>query len=931
MRFQELVTLLPCHGLDDFPVYAGGDAAHGLLTAWTAPWHPSLIAMSGKKPIWCRGEDVSVEMRDVLFFSPGGQDGPLPEVVQRKLNDEGCALICGPLDRQQCVAAALAEAGLCDLADQDLVSDFLALGYWYLQIQLLTHQMRHTSNIDEEHFAEQLVTAANQLVAGDCAASRDHLSRCFGVLAEERDHYYPVEAYLIDLTLVAAATSAEQLAVELNADSAVNIWLSAQTLRKLAADAPHAVSALREAVKNGHASLIGGEMHETALPLLSCEHILEEFKNGAAVFDETLGIRPAHFGRRRFGMTPRLPQILERLNYAGAIHPTLDDGRFPEGNQTRTRWSGLGGSTVETICGVPCDASLPETFLRLAKRMGESMEYDYVATVCLAHWAGQASPWYDDLRRGTRYGLALGQFATLERFFQDTGYTGQLDEFKADQYRSPYLRQAVQEGQPNPLTRWVDYWHGRAAAEAAQNLRAWVSMLAPQHRTWQHPLPGSDEPISDDGDIATPALDEAAQALAPLVLDSQAADRKPCKLLVNPTSSARRVPVALAAATAAEKNVYATGEIDGAAHVLVDVPANGFAWVPAGGDARSAGETRGEGGKKRTPAHLADDNVLRNEFCEAHIDPDTGGLRAIYDFHNRGNRLSQQLALRMTGRGQAARYSTMKSQRCEVTCASTLLGEITTVGVLFDEEKNEVAEFEQRFRLWRGSRQLELQIELRPRSDLAADPWNSYYACRFAWGDESYLLYRDVNQSRQLTNAHRLEAPLYLEIDGAKQRTAILTGGLPYHRRIDKRRLDTLLIVRGENRRRFRLAIGVDCRSVLADAWSVLLPTATADHDGPAEAGSGWLFHIDARHVVATHWHPKIVTVDGQPRCTGVCVRLLETLGRDGRVTLQSFRPVQSARRQDFCGETTGQCEVVDGRVQFKMEGHEWTQIELDW
>jgi alpha-mannosidase len=176
-----------------------------------------------------------------------------------------------------------------------------------------------------------------------------------------------------------------------------------------------------------------------------------------------------------------------------------------------------------------------------------------------------------------------------------------------------------------------------------------------------------------------------------------------------------------------------------------------------------------------------------------------------------------------------------------------------------------------------------------------------------------------------------MEAPLYLEIDGTKQRTAILTGGLPFHRRIDKRRLDTLLIVRGESRRHFRLAIGVDCRSVMADAWSALMPATVVDHNGPAQAGSGWLFHIDARHVVATHWNPKIEKVDDQPRCTGVCVRLLETLGRDGRITLQSFRPIKSARRQNFRGETTGQCEVVDGRVQLKMEGHEWTQIELDW
>ena len=947
MKFQQLVTLLPCHSLEDFPVYAVGDEAHGLLTAWTAPWHPSLIAMSGKQPSWCRRDDVPDAMRNTLFFLPGGGSDAVSDVVQRRVTDEGCALISGFTDRTQCVAAALAEADVADVADQEVVCDFLALGYWYLQIQLLTRQMRHTSNIDEEHFAEQLVAAANHLVAGDSEAGRDRLSRCYGVLAEERDHYYPVEAYLIDLTLVAETTPAEKLAAELHGEAAVNIWLTGRTLQKLAAESPQNIHALRAAINEERVTLVGGEMNETALPLQSCENILEEFHTATDVFDRTLAVRPAHFARRRFGMAPRLPQILERLRYEGAIHPTLDDGRFPEGNQTRTRWSGLDGSTVEAICGVPCDAVQPETFLRLAMRIGESMEYDYVATVCLAHWAGQASPWYDDLRRGTRYGLALGQFATLARFFQDTGYTGQLDEFTADQYRSPYLRQAAQEDQPNPITRWVDYWHFRAAIEATHTLRAWVSMLNPRHEAWPTELPttnvrtsklATDAPAADDVRVATDALHEAAAALAPLLACDQTISNTVGKLLLNPTSAASRVPLALVAAS--DKPVYATGEIDGVARALVDVPAHGFAWVPARDD--GAVDKAIADAKHGAAVNLANDNLMRNEFCEVHIDTDTGGLRAIYDFHNRGNRLSQQLALRLPGNasephaaGQPADeqtlYSTMKSRRCEVTCSSTVLAEITTAGELLDIAGNQVAEFTQRFRLWRGSRQLQIQIELTPQCELTADPWNSYYACRFAWANESSLLYRDVNQSRQLTNARRIEAPLYIEIDGSKQRTAILTGGLPFHRRVDKRRLDTLLITRGETRRRFQLAIGVDCRSLLADAWSVLVPTTAVDHCGPARASSSWLFHIDARHVVATHWSPKIEAVDDEPRSTGACVRLLETLGRDALVTLQAFRPIKSACRQNFRGEQTGLCEVVNGRVQVKMQGDEWTQIEVCW
>ena len=47
---------------------------------------------------------------------------------------------------------------------------------------------------------------------------------------------------------------------------------------------------------------------------------------------------------------------------------------------------------------------------------------------------------------------------------------------KADEYRSPYLRQAVAAGQADPISRWVRYYQRRAAAEAAQSLAALATL-----------------------------------------------------------------------------------------------------------------------------------------------------------------------------------------------------------------------------------------------------------------------------------------------------------------------------------------------------------------------------------------------------------------------------------------------------------------------
>ena len=50
MTYRESYILLPCHSLEDFPLHHEGDDAAGLLAAWTALWHPALLAATGAGP-----------------------------------------------------------------------------------------------------------------------------------------------------------------------------------------------------------------------------------------------------------------------------------------------------------------------------------------------------------------------------------------------------------------------------------------------------------------------------------------------------------------------------------------------------------------------------------------------------------------------------------------------------------------------------------------------------------------------------------------------------------------------------------------------------------------------------------------------------------------------------------------------------------------
>ena len=361
--------------------------------------------------------------------------------------------------------------------DAELAADFLALGYAYLQIQILTRQMRYSSNLDEIQFFKQLLAGANAAHSGQIDESRAKLTACFDLLAEERDHYYSVDVYLLDLTLVAESTLGATLRDELAFGTPLNLLLSGELLQPMAERESQSFQAVTAALQEQRLGLVGGEFSESPLPLLSCEGILAELRRGRAAYEQYLQRPVDVFGRRRFGLTPVLPGILEKLRFAGAWHATLDDGHFPSAAQVKTRWQGVDVGAIDAIAKPPLDASRPETFSSYAQKLSESMDSDHVATLCLAHWPRLVSPWYDDLRRCARYTSTLGKFTTVDHYFRDTYRPGSLDRFDADQYKSPYLKQAVIRKQANPISSVVRYWERRVAADAVESLEMMTNAI----------------------------------------------------------------------------------------------------------------------------------------------------------------------------------------------------------------------------------------------------------------------------------------------------------------------------------------------------------------------------------------------------------------------------------------------------------------------
>jgi alpha-mannosidase len=962
MKIVELVILIPCHSLEDFPQDHDGDDADSLLAAWSALWHPSLLAAAESAPHWYRVDTPPADIAGRLIVLPTVGQDRLPVGFVARCKTDGAVLLRKFKSRAELVASALTalDSGQPPVPEE-LVADFLALGYCRLQVDLLARHMRYSSNLDEVYFNQQVVAAASAAVSGDEVGARERLTSCFACLYEARKYFYPVDVYLLDLTLVAGTTLGESLRRELARSQAANLLMSGAVVEQLAREQPQTRAALESALAEGTADLIGGEQNERELPRLPLEEVFGELAAGLASYDRHLKHRPTTFGRRRFGLTPSLPQILDKLEFRGAIHCTLDDGVFPLGQQAKTRWEGLDGTLIDAYAQVPRDAAQTATFLQLARKLGESMDNDHVAMLVFAHWPSMASYWYEDLRRIARYSPVLGKFARFSEFFSQTEVPPIYSRFTADEYRSPYLMQAVIRRQSDPISRVVREHRAAATRAAVASLRMLTRLIgepitSTASTAAETSACGAVDPATDTFASllnAPSAPDELTQALNDFAaaVPRRSGPALPGLLLVNPLSFGCRANLewpATAGLPRTSATVRESAVASDTVQALVDVPAMGFTRIelePAPGKA----------GKRLKP--IAEDNVLRNEHFSVTISPNTGGIQSVHDYKQRGNRLSQRLALRMPGEApmpgelwrdpdETAIYTAMVADTLTVTGSGSSMGEIVTSGGLVDAEGKRLATYRQRVQLWQGSRIAWLRMEIDPLETLRSDPWNSYIAARFAWSDPAAVMYRGVHLARQQTVARRIEAPEYLEIEGDSGTTTLLTGGHAYHRRVGDRTLDSLLVVRGETARQFDMGIGLDVAHPHVAALELLSPPLLLQEDGrpPTAAETGWLFHLDTRSVVATHWEalqeasvpsdaalPGSSSRGGAGRPSGFRVRLLDASGRGGRALLRTPWPVSLARRTNFLGETLAELSIEDDKIAIDFAPHEWVQVEAWW
>jgi alpha-mannosidase len=982
MKLRESVFLLPGYELDGYPRSLTAALASDLLSGWLGLWHPRLLAATQSAPRWQQTDPLPSELSGMLLVAPAISADQLESQAEAKIAEAG-GLLLRPngswREFQQQLMASATKTGLLDAPEvetplvAELQGDFAALGYAFLQIQLMTRQLRYTSNLDLTQFGLQLSEAAQASLDGDHDAAERMLQACFDSLGQERDHYYSLDVNLIDVTLLAPTTLGHSLAAQLEGGQVTTFMASGSLLRQLKEKHPDTHQRLLGALADRRVTVAGGLDVERPHPLMTRDSIARDFARGRKSYADLQVALPRVFGRMSFGLNPDFPGLLRRFGFSGCFLTAWSGGSYPEGSQAKISWEAADGTFLPTLAVSVLDSANPSSFLSLGWAIGEALDHQHVPTVVLAHWPNQSCEFAELLRAIARRTPALGKWMLADDYFDETDQPYHQERLTASGFRFNWLLETESASQLLHATKSFHLLQARC--RSLQNLSNMAWQLEHYHRLAsrapdQNPArePSDEGPASEADEILPLPITEWAPELTQLIaqsdslldeprrfaeIDSEAhvlADRvaeqvlqrlakqldksKPKneaasgvgRLLMNPRSCPLRFPSHTSPKQHFSSKAdwhFADGRVGDERVTCVDIPSMGFVYAPLHDQANASAA------KERPLADAG--GLLNNEFLEVQIDSGRGNLRSLHIPARRGNRLSLMIARRDVDQAGKYVYSNMVASHTRMLTSSNVCGLIRASGHL--EFNNEaVANFEIDYRLWRGSRVVDIDVKLDELAPLAdSNPWRSAYIARLAWPTESAILRTFACGNRQQWSGGRALAPSLIEIDETDYRTHYLTGGLAFHRRVEERFLETILAVQDDERVHHRLAVGVDLpHPLLASTQFLDRPyelELLASH-APAAAASGWLASVDTKNVIVELECPL---VNARGELLGVRLFLTETDGKSTNAHVRLLRELESASRVDYIGGTIGKLTAEGDRITIAMRAGEQVNVDVLW
>jgi alpha-mannosidase len=972
MNLRECLILLPGHGLDDFPRSLPNDQADQLLAGWCALWHPQLIATCRTAPRWQQATYPPVELNDLLIVVPSISAGVLRTGFADEVAKAGGLIREAQAPWRQFQGDLLAATGLTNSNPlvEKLKTDFAALGYAFLQIQLMTRQLRYTSNLDELLFNDQVLQAAEAAVAEDAETAERMLQSCFDQLGQERDHYYSLEVNLIDVTLLAGTTlgTTLQAALQKQLDAQApptSLVACASLLAKLNTAKPDNMQLLRTALQERVCTLMGGLDHERPHPLMTAEAIRRDLQRARIAYPSLGVTSPRVFTRYSFGAVPDMPLHLRRSGFAGAVLVPWENGAYPLGSQAKISWEASDGTFLPALTPKLLDAASPSSFLTLGWLAGEALEHEHVPAIVLAHWPNRYCDYFEFLQRIASRTPALGKWVLVDDFFDNTDQSYHQERLASSQFRHRWLNASAAPLPLSQLQTTAFYHRLHVRANAAQNIANALFQLDNYHQVtasgdtestatetqtaayraaelcdWAPQLSQLWERIDGlwdmEGELVQPtetlqAIDQLASEQlhrlakhlvrgSTIATDPQAAH---ARLVFNPYNCATRVPVHsthLQSIATDSSWVHAAGRVGNDRVTLVDVPQFGFVLANIKPD---------HSPPKIKQRPLAETNsLLLNEFLEVQVDPQRGHLRSLHVPGKRGNRFSFSVTRREV-REKTHHHSEMHADSVEMLSSSNVFGLIRARGNLVDAG-NRVGKFEIDYEIWRGSRIVEITVRLHDLSELLADPWRSAYVLRFAWPTDSAIVRVVEAGARESVGSGSVVSPEMIEIDETDYRTQILTSGLAFHRRVESRFLETILAVNGqaEVTHRFGIAVDLPYPQHTASQFMDCFYDVPLMLTKPVADTSGWIYNVDVKNARLDLESPLL---NAHGKLVGQRLRVVETDGKVANAKIRLPREALEAYRVDNLGGRLGKLTTNGDCCTIALRSNERVLVDVLW
>lgn len=492
-----MIIIYPGYSFETLSTDRTADEARQLLSACSAAFHPALLEHCDELPRW---ESASVPPYDIskqpILIPPCAESYMEDDWFQRQENEGGILIrhqstLSDMLDELFRVVGQVGPApvALDHGFDADFVSDFKALGTAYFLTDLLVRQLHYMSMMDDSQCSTQIFNSIRAYRDGNREGAEDYLRQAFDAVCQSKEYFYPIRSNFLDLTLVVPTTlgsSLQNLLQDaLRRGKKLNLFLSSRTLRSLLPDLSvqnetdstdeesvesETLRLFREVAKTGLAQFVFDDTEDRCLALLPILDIAERILEGLTIFQKILNrknqgedlpdIRPKIYGRLTTGLNPLLPQLLKLAGVEGVVHfAPLDGWHLKEAAQSKMIWQGADGTKIDALIRYPIAAAADLSFFELAAQLGETINNDQAPTAVFAGFPQTVDRteghWLDDLHRMSAYSEDLGDFSSIEHYFEHSAQCGGVKKLDFTQYPDNPLVEAVRAGRTDPISYWA--------------------------------------------------------------------------------------------------------------------------------------------------------------------------------------------------------------------------------------------------------------------------------------------------------------------------------------------------------------------------------------------------------------------------------------------------------------------------------------------